>query len=210
MVSAMPKPFAEQSGPRADILMTSCSAKGKLSSEKPVPGITRLKQPIKILGRTKKASTLIFAGKPRGKPEDTQPIKRGKKKMKTSPEVKSISTSTEPCTTYILYEDKAGGLHMAIYSEDIYLIRLVGVRSLIQPGDVKTCIDEVEDWVNWVNLVPVHLMDDYSNTLKEKASRIAMSSITDDGLAQVIYWDRLGAAGREAFAYLDDAGEREA
>lgn len=139
--------------------------------------------------------------------KENKTTKDKKKKMKTTTEIRRISTDINPRITYSIYEDNAGGLHMTIYNETAYSAHLLGICQSILPNDIRTSIDELDEWETWEGLVPDEEKEKYLNDLASKTNRIVDFAITLEGTELAIYWGRMGNAGRQALAYLDEEEE---
>lgn len=107
--------------------------------------------------------------------------------------------------TYKVYEDNAGGLHFAIYQEDEDFVRLLGICYNVRPEEIKTCIEDLTDFMYWEGMV-LRNNDEGRDIDTENAKLFKTCKIIDEtsiqktkGLRREINYSVMGAAGQEAY-----------
>lgn len=107
--------------------------------------------------------------------------------------------------TYQVYEDNAGGLHFTIYQEDEDFVRLLGICFNVRPEDIKTCIEDLTDFMDWEGMI-LRNNEEGMDIDAENSVLFNTCKIIDEtyikkhlGLRRDINYSVMGAAGQEAY-----------
>lgn len=107
--------------------------------------------------------------------------------------------------TYRVYEDNAGGLHFTVYQEDEEFARLLGICYNVRPEDIKTCIEDLTDFMDWEGMI-LRNNEEGMDIDAENSALFTTCKIIDEtsiqktmGLRRDINYSVMGAAGQEAY-----------
>lgn len=103
--------------------------------------------------------------------------------------------------TYQVYEDNAGGLHMLIYQEALKSAALIGACLNILPEDIKTCIDDLEEWQCWEGLVDIIDNSAEIEQIRNLCICVEETRIEALGLTLVTRYNLMGESAKQAFKF---------
>lgn len=120
-------------------------------------------------------------------------------------EVIILDEQVNEALTYQVYEDNAGGLHFTIYQEDEEFARLLGICYNVRPGEIKTCIEDLTDFMDWEGII-LRSNEEGMDIDAENSVLFTTCKIIDEtsiqktmGLIRKINYSVMGAAGQEAY-----------
>lgn len=117
---------------------------------------------------------------------------------------KVIDSKATNETTYQVFEDHIGNLHLAIYRENFEKATLAGICSGFKPNTLQDKLEDIENWQEWDNVVfasnenlyVVRLRDDlYKHCYVIDSTEI----IAGVGLVRTINYSLMGTNGKEAY-----------
>ena len=117
---------------------------------------------------------------------------------------KVIDSKATNETTYQVFEDRIGNLHLAIYRENFEKATLAGICSGFKPNTLQDKLEDLENWQKWdgvvfasdENLYVIRLRDDlYKHCYVIDSTEI----IAGVGLVRTINYNLMGTNGKEAY-----------
>lgn len=121
--------------------------------------------------------------------------------MNTNTQQWILTPGTPEALTYQVYEDNAGGLHMLIYRETLSAAVLIGACLSILPDDIKTCIDELDEWQCWEGLVDVAENEAGLEQIRDLCNCVEETRIETLGLVRVTRYGLMCEAAKQAFKF---------
>lgn len=110
-----------------------------------------------------------------------------------------LDAGKKEALTYSVKEDNAGGLHMLLYREELNIAHLVAACLNIRPEDIKTCIEDIDNWTTWEGLVDITDYEREICAIRDQCVTVEKTRIEPLGLVRVTHWDRMGEAAKQAF-----------
>lgn len=107
-------------------------------------------------------------------------------------------------TTYQVFEDRIGNLHLAIYRENLDKVTLVAICSGFKPNTLQDKLEDLENWQKWDSVVFADTKNEYVVRLRNDLYRYCnvidyTELIAGVGLIRTINFDSMGASGKEAY-----------
>lgn len=116
-------------------------------------------------------------------------------------------------TTYQVFEDRIGNLHLAIYRENLDKVTLVAICSGFKPNTLQDKLEDLESklkrikrWKEFegaMEFIKGGEVPDYMNEILDKGKLIDFTMISMCGrLYRYVYFSDMGETGEKAYKYL--------
>lgn len=115
-----------------------------------------------------------------------------------------LDSKATNATTYQVFEDHIGNLHLAIYHENFEKTTLAGICSGFKPNTLQDKLEDLENWQKWDGVVFADSENKYIVRLRNDLYKYCYvidctELIAGVGLIRTINFDLMGTNGKEAY-----------